>query len=416
MDRIRPSPAARRAPRGLVLLGVAALGIAGCGESVQPPSVEPASAAPPVSNRSTDEPPPAVPAPAATTSPCRVSPLGTLAAPERVRRLTLLPGPTASGASETAGPALIVEGVVTELLRLTPSFTLRSRRALPTRVEAAIRVGAGIVALAAGPADPVTGAAHYRALRLAEDPQEDAELLLPVAVQPGGAVRRSSAGEQVVFTWTDARRPPLALRLFSGSATRLRFDAVYPLTPEIDLEEGRAVQLLRVALDSESFAAIIRVGSAEGIGSEVLLTRPSGPVSVHALEDIADIEAMAIVGDEVWVIATYEFSRPLLLRIAADGELVGGPVELARDATLPAELDGGDPARLLEDGARLLLRRRNPMGDPLLPDALVAMRADQSLPADVLREAQRYVVVYQDRDEASGAWPIRFASLDCAPR
>lgn len=399
-----------------MLFAALALGIVGCGESVQPPSAEPASAAPPVSSGPTGERPSAVPAPAVAASSCRVAPLGTLAAGERVRRLTLLPGPAVSGSSEPMGPSLIVEGAATELVRLTPAFTPRSRRVLSTRVEAAIRVGAGIVALAAGPADPGTGAAHYRAIHLAEDPQDDVELLLPVVVQPGGAIRRSSAGEQVVFTWTDARRPPLALRLFSGSAAPLRFDAVYPLTPEIDLEEGRAVQLLRVALDSESFAAIIRVGSAEGIGSEVLLTRPSGPVSVHALEDIADIEAMAIVGDEVWVIATYEFSRPLLLRIATDGELVGGPVELARDATLPPELAGGDPARLLEDGTRLLLRRRNPMGDPLLPDALVATRAHESLPADVLREAQRYVVVYQDRDEASGAWPIRFASLDCGPR
>jgi len=308
-----------------------------------------------------------------------------------------------------------VEAAVPELVRLTPAFAVRTRRALPTRFEAAVSVDGGVVALARGPANGA-GVAHYHAFQLGEGATHDTEFPLTVPVRHGGGMRRNSAGEQVVFTWTDGRQPPVALRFFARGGAPLRFDAAYPLAPEIDLEEARAVQLLRVALDERSFAAIVRVGSAEGIDSQVWLARPTGRVPVHALEDIADIESMAIVGDQVWVIATFEFSRPLLLRIAPDGELAEDPVALARDATLPAQLAGGDPARLLVEEERLLLRRRNPMGDPLLPDALVATRTDDTLPADVLRDAQRYVVVYQDRDMRTDSWPIRFASLDCAPR
>lgn len=411
-----------------MLTAALALGLAGCGESGTPSSsTEPAHqaqelqpAVPASPTGSAVAPPPVPRAPEAPASACRVSPLATLARTTRASRLTFLPSPLA-GAAPLSGPALIVEGDTTELLRLSQSFTVMSSRTLTARFETAVRTGDDIVALATAPADP-SGVTHYRAFWLATSASRDMEMQLPVPVQNGGAWRRNAAGDQVVFTWTDGRKPPLLLRFVRSDATPLRFDALYPLIPDIDLDEGRSVQLLRVALDDDSFAAVIRVGSAEGIGTEVVLARPSGSMAVHALEDIADVEAMAIVGDEVWVIATYEFSRPLLLRVAANGELATAPVELARDATLPPELAGGDPARLMVDGERLLLRRRNPMGDPLLPDALVASRPHAGLPADVLRvadtprDAQRYVVVYQDRDEVSDSWPIHFASLDCAPR
>jgi hypothetical protein len=139
-------------------------------------------------------------------------------------------------------------------------------------------------------------------------------------------------------------------------------------------------------------------------------------VAVPALLEVADIDSLAIVGDQVWVIGTLEFSRPLVLRLLPDGELDGPPEELARDANLPAPLAAGDPARLVAEGDQLLLRRRNAMGDPLFPDPVVATRVDPTLPADVLRDGTQYIVAYQDRDAAGGTWPIRFASVDCAPR
>lgn len=337
-----------------------------------------------------------------------MAPVATLPAPARVGRLTLLPA--APGAE---GFTLLVETDATDLVRLTPEFGVRTRRTIGARFEAAVSTEAGIVALTTSPAD-ASGSSRYRALQLGESAAADTELELPVPARAQGAFRRSSAVGQVVFTWTDGRQPPLALRLLTAPGQAPRFDAAYALSPEIDLADLRAVQLLRVAVDATSFAAIVREGSAEGADSQVWLARPSGPVPVPALEDVADIESLAIVGDQVWAIATLEFSRPLLFRILPSGQLDGPPEELARDATLPAPLAGGDPARLLVEGDRLLLRRRNAMGDPLLPDAVVATRADAALPADVLRDGPRYVVVYQDRDEAGGSWPIRFASLDCA--
>ena len=134
-----------------------------------------------------------------------------------------------------------------------------------------------------------------------------------------------------------------------------------------------------------------------------LVVRGRRAVVVGAFgECVSKIERLALAGADTIVFAEGE---PIDDRV----------VELARDATLPTELAAGDPARLMVEGERLLLRRRNPMGDPLLPDAVVATRPGEPLPADVLRDGRRYVVVYQERDERGGAWSIRFASLDCAP-
>ena len=350
-----------------------ALGLFGCGDP-PPPAADPL--ADPQTPRPQEATPPSLTARPSTPpdSACRVTPLATLVAPERVQRLTLLTG-AAQPAPGTEGLSLLVETATTELVRLTPEFGVRTRRPLEVRIEAAVSTGAGIVALVAGPAGP-TGAAQYRVLQLGETAASDTELQLPVPVHAVGAFRRNTAAGQVVFTWTDGRQPPLALRLLTSPGQAPRFDAAYALSPEVDLDDARAVQLLRVALDDTSFAAIVREGAAEGADSQVWLARPSGPVPVPALAEHLE--------------------------------------ELARDATLPAPLPSGDPARLLVEGDRLLLRRRNAMGDPLLPDAVVATRTSATLPADVLRDGARYVVVYQDRDEAGGSWPIRFASLDCA--
>ncbi|MBK6574974.1 MAG: hypothetical protein IPG17_02000 [Sandaracinaceae bacterium] len=398
-------------PRQVALVVALALGLFGCGDP-PPPAADPL--ADPQTPRPQEATPPSLTARPSTPpdSACRVTPLATIVAPERVQRLTLLTG-AAQPAPGTEGLSLLVETATTELVRLTPEFGVRTRRPLEVRIEAAVSTGAGIVALVAGPAGP-TGAAQYRVLQLGETAASDTELQLPVPVHAVGAFRRNTAAGQVVFTWTDGRQPPLALRVLTSPGQAPRFDAAYALSPEVDLDDARAVQLLRVALDDTSFAAIVREGAAEGADSQVWLARPSGPVPVPALEDVADIESLAIVGDQVWAIATLEFSRPLLFRILPTGQLDGPPEELARDATLPAPLPSGDPARLLVEGDRLLLRRRNAMGDPLLPDAVVATRTSATLPADVLRDGARYVVVYQDRDEAGGSWPIRFASLDCA--
>jgi hypothetical protein len=399
-------------PPQAALVVALTLGLFGCGDPA-PPAADPV--AHPQTPRPQEAAPPAVTALPSTPpdSACRVTPLATLPAPERVQRLTLL-AEAAQPAPGTEGLTLLVETSATELVRLTPAVGVRTRRAVGARFDVAVSTGAGIVALVAGSTGP-TGAAHYRVLQLGETAASDTELELPVPVRAVGAFRRNAAANQVVFTWTDGRQPPVALRVLTARGQAPRFEASYALSPEVDLDDARAVQLLRVALDDTSFAAIVREGAAEGADSQVWLARPSGPVPVPALEDVADIESLAIVGDQVWAIATLEFSRPLLFRILPTGQLDGPPEELARDATLPAPLDGGDPARLLVEGDRLLLRRRNAMGDPLLPDTVVATRADATLPADVLRDGPRYVVVYQDRDETSGSWPIRFASLDCAP-
>ena len=138
-DRIRPSP------RLLMLTAALALGLAGCGESGTPSSsTEPAHqaqelqpAVPASPTGSAVAPPPVPRAPEAPASACRVSPLATLARTTRASRLTFLPSPLA-GAAPLSGPALIVEGDTTELLRLSQSFTVMSSRTLTARFERTI--------------------------------------------------------------------------------------------------------------------------------------------------------------------------------------------------------------------------------------------------------------------------------------
>ena len=316
--------------------------------------------------------------------------------------------------------ALLVEGDGTELLRLDASFGVIAQRHLSGRYAAALSAQGQVLAVQRTPADASPGGPSYQALRLGLEPEQDITLALSHTALPEGALRRVAAGDHALFVWTDGRRPPVAfpLRVFPSArgAAALRFEGAHTLSPSLDLDDARAVQVLGLAIDATRYAAIVRVGAAEGADSQVWLATHGAQVPVDALEDAADIEAMAWVGDEVWAIATFEFSRPLLLHIAASGELSRDPVELRRDAALPPALAGGDPARLLEAGSTLLLRRRNAMGDPLRPDHELAARETAGLPADVIREGARYLVVYQERDAAGDSWPLRVVSLDCSAR
>ncbi|MCB9658114.1 MAG: hypothetical protein H6726_10740 [Sandaracinaceae bacterium] len=355
-------------------------------------------------------------APAQDVAPCRVVRSAELPMHDRQRRLTLL---TLAGANP-AVYAMLVEGQgeQTELLLLDASLGVLTRRVIAERFDAAVGLAGRVLTLSRG--GSASSEATFRATWLGADGQDDVALPLPVPARAGGAVRRSVAGGRALFVWTDGRHPPLALPVHhdpdaSGDA-RLRFDGPHALSPDVELADARAVQLLGVALDDSGFAAIVREGAAEAADSQVWLATANARVPVPALEDAADIEAMVIVDDEVWVVATFEFSRPLLLRIDATGAMHGEPTALAPGAALPAPFPAGDPARLLEEGTRLLLRRRNAMGDPLPPDTVLADRPAARLPADVVREGQRYLVVYQDRDEAAETWPLRFASLDCVAR
>jgi hypothetical protein len=343
--------------------------------------------------------------------------------------LTLLALDSAS-APPAQEHALLVEGANTELLRLDGSLAVAARRTLPARYDAAISVYGRVLALSredvASPGASSPGAPPGASARaghsftwLGSQPSEDVQVALPSALPADGAVRRARSGGHALFVWTDGRHPPRALSLrldptASAPGEAVRLAPARPLSPPVDLADARAVQLLGLAISPDGYAAIVRVGAAEAADSQVWLATERAYVPVDTLEDAADIESIAIVGDQVWAIATFEFSRPLLFRIAASGELTEDPVALPRDASLPAPLAAGDPARLLEEGSRLLLRRRNPMGDPLYPDYTLADRTGEQLPADVVREGARYLVVYQDRDEVSGSWPLRFASIDCA--
>ncbi|MCA9533699.1 MAG: hypothetical protein KC593_08475, partial [Myxococcales bacterium] len=372
----------------------------------------------------------------ATSGPCRRQELATVPWAVPQRRLTLLamnraegpqvaegapPQPSAQPPSTRAEHALLVEGDATDVLWLDPALGVRGRRTVAARYDAALVVRGRVLGLASTPSTTAS-AATYRATWLGASPAEDVSLALPVQALSGGATRRLSAEAHALFVWTDGRRPPLALPFHvdprassrGGAHPPLRFDGERALSPPVDLADARAVQVLGLALTDGEYAAVVRVGAAEASDSQVWLATARAHVPVDALEDAAAIEAMAIVGSEVWVVATFEFSRPLLLRIASSGELAADPQELPRDASLPAALAGGDPARLLVHDGRLLLRRRNLLGDPLPPDIEVAVRADPSLPADVVRDGAVYLVVFQDRDVASDAWPLRFVSVDCS--
>ncbi len=331
-----------------------------------------------------------------------------IALAEPASRLTLV--------REGEGLAVLLAhaGGTSTLLRLDASLAVRQARAVAMSTDALVSAGeSGLLALGTLPAGP-----NWRVTWLGRDERQDRHLRLDLPARTTGLVRRQSAGSRALFTWTDGRHAPIAMWLDAGDGRgdegpRLHSRGVYILGPEVDPEDARAVQLLKLELASDTFAGIVRVGAAEAADSQVWLVRPQGHVPVDALEDAAAIESLAIVGDEVALIATFEFSRPLLLRVGPDGLLSAEPQALAPDAPLPSVIPNGVPARLVQDGAQLLLRRRTPAGDPLRPDVRVVERRVPTAPADVIREGERYTLVYQDRDEGGASWPLNIVHVDC---
>ncbi|MBW2462419.1 MAG: hypothetical protein JRH11_12295, partial [Deltaproteobacteria bacterium] len=70
-------------------------------------------------------------------------------------------------------------------------------------------------------------------------------------------------------------------------------------------------EMLGMGGDGQRWAAIYRVGAAEGHGSEVRLASSAGaPRSIEALHDALAIESMTITDGAVSVVAAFEFSRP----------------------------------------------------------------------------------------------------------
>src|SRR5690606_20800023 len=77
------------------------------------------------------------------------------------------------------------------------------------------------------------------------------------------------------------------------------------------------VEILALAAEGDRFAAIWRRGPTEDVRSEVYLTTSASHRDVHALHEALAIDSIAFAGDELALIATFEFSRPHLVRIAA---------------------------------------------------------------------------------------------------
>jgi len=156
-------------------------------------------------------------------------------------------------------------------------------------------------------------------------------------------------------------------------------------------------EMLGMSGDGERWAAIYRVGAAEGHGSEVrLASSAAAPRSIEALHDALAIESMKITDGGVAVIAAFEFSRPrfMTLGLGADGEDDDTEPLLVPPGALPPVFEGARRAFLRDDGDRLLLDVETGAGDPIARRIPVLSHVGSPRPpADVTRQGDAFLIV-----------------------
>lgn len=126
------------------------------------------------------------------------------------------------------------------------------------------------------------------------------------------------------------------------------------------------VEVLGVAAREGAWVVVWRRGAPEAHESAIFVTTANDHAAVEELHEAVAIESLAIDGDLVSVVASFEYSRPHRVRLR-DGGIVSAE-ELAPDAAL--EVRGA----LDRDGDALMLRRTNAAGDPI--GSIVIARGD----------------------------------------
>lgn len=235
--------------------------------------------------------------------------------------------------------------------------------ALPgaTALLALERRGPGYMVLSRGPCE-----ARAHCVIAAMLDAEGGSLGEPLAVPLPEAIRtsrRALSDEALFFAWSTlgghraVERFEVSAR---GTLTHVRF-ALGDAPPS----EESPVEILGLAADGDAFAALWRSGPMEDLRSEVFLTSATTHREVHALHEALALDAIALSGETLSLVATFEFSRPHFLRIRVGEEEPDLARELAHGAPVPDPFSERERGALEVDERGLWLRRRTAAGDPI---------------------------------------------------
>jgi hypothetical protein len=138
---------------------------------------------------------------------------------------------------------------------------------------------------------------------------------------------------------------------------------------ELPAPPDTRTEVLGLSPDGDDWAALYRVGAAEGAESHVALARSrilaaggEGRI-VESLHDALAIESFAASAAGLSMIASFEFSRPRLIAFSNDGETE--PLLLAPGRELPPPFEGRRRARARIDDGALVLDVETGAGDPV---------------------------------------------------
>lgn len=285
------------------------------------------------------------------------------------------------------GPSTMRAVAVTSDGTPGPSRTLGLDSAEGLRVVAA--VGDRFVVVTDGPC--VDG--HTRCLNaLLLDPV-GASIGAPVVVRghaPIARIRRHTTDEALLLAFSTDDGPPW-VDSFIRTAGGLEH-ARHPLTrvPRHDKQD----EVLAITGTHARFSVLHRLGSAEDPDGALVLESGTGSAIIEALEEAAMIERFVLDGEGFGIIASFEFDRPLALRVRADGTLTAPARRIEGDAPLPPPFDDAVVAQLVDDGATLTLALRAASGDAVgrVP---IDTRADgRTRAASVARTRHGFLVPY----------------------
>lgn len=171
-------------------------------------------------------------------------------------------------------------------------------------------------------------------------------------------------------------------------------------------DDDAPLEILGVTATGGGHAVLFRKGAAEGGESSVTLSTQLDEHQVGALAEALVVESLEWLAGDLVLIAAFEFSRPVFLRMTATGELLGEPRPLAAGDDVPRPFASRRVARL--EGPPFRLEIRDGAGHATAP--LFALPEDATS-ADVDHEGDDFLVALTD-----GLPTLRAAKVRCRAR
>lgn len=315
----------------------------------------------------------AAPALPTVATPCQVE------APRDVSALRDVPRILAA-AEDADGTLVVYPRAAAELaLVRLPSSGAAHTASLPIRnaegLLAVARVSDEHVLVTEGPCEAETRC--LTALRLGADGRPNGTpLTVPVGARVGRSRRTVRGGSLfIAFSGGHGHRPwvdELALADVGLRHARKVLDRM----PETEKEDV----VVALTSNASGFAVLHRVGAPEDPAGALVLETSRRAYAVDALEEIAMIDRFVPDGDGFALVASFEFDRPLFVRLHANGTLVEAPRAIApNERRLPVL--GAPLAAALGDEGRTLDLVVETVGGDVLARARIADRPDDRVRA-----------------------------------